>query len=137
MPDSQSPLSAALARIGDRWKLLIVDALLSGPLRYSDLQQAVPGISTNVLSDRLKALEQERLVVADPYSERPTRYDYALSASGKELAGALKLLADWGARGSDEVDPPRHRPCDTSLEVRWYCPTCEVWADANPEVWHA
>jgi DNA-binding HxlR family transcriptional regulator len=122
---SGSPLAAALAAVGDRWTLLVVEALLEGPQRFNDLQEDVAGIAPNTLSDRLRRLEQEGLAVAQPYSERPPRYSYELTPDGRELAGALRLLADWGARHTDSVEPPRHDLCGTPLEVRWYCPTCE------------
>ena len=120
-----SPLAAALAAVGDRWTLLVVEALLEGPRRFNELQDEVTGIAPNILSDRLRRLEQEGLAIAQPYSERPPRYSYELTPDGRELAGALRLLADWGARHSDSVEPPRHDVCGTPLEVRWYCPTCE------------
>jgi DNA-binding HxlR family transcriptional regulator len=120
-----SPLAEALARVGDRWTLLVVEALIDGPRRFGDLQDDIPGIAPNILSQRLRHLEHEALIVARPYQERPPRMVYELSAAGRELAGALRLLADWGARHSDAAEPARHGPCGTPLEVRWYCPTCE------------
>ena len=126
-----SPLADALARVGDRWTLLGVGALIDGPRRVGDLQEAVPGIAPNILSQRLRHLEREALVVARPYSERPPRMVYELSAAGRELAGALRLLADWGARNSEAAEPARHGACGTPLEVRWYCPTCERTVDED------
>jgi DNA-binding HxlR family transcriptional regulator len=120
-----SALAEALATVGDRWTLLIVAALLEGPRRFGDLQRDVPGIAPNILSQRLRALESQGLVLAERYSERPPRFVYELGASGRELAGALRLLSDWGARHRDDVEPPRHSACGTPLEASWYCPTCE------------
>ena len=125
MADTPSPLAAALDSVGDRWTLLIVEALLDGPRRFGDLQDGLGGIAPNVLSQRLRRLEGEGLVVARLYSERPRRFVYELSASGHELAGALRMLADWGARNRDSSGPPRHEACGSSLEARWWCPTCE------------
>jgi DNA-binding HxlR family transcriptional regulator len=122
-PAQPSPLQAALDRVGDRWCLLLVESLLDGPRRFNDLQAALPGIAPNILSDRLKRLERERVLLSRPYSERPMRLTYELTADGRELAGALRLLADWGAR-ADSSDALRHRTCGTQLEARWYCPTC-------------
>ncbi|MGH9040483.1 MAG: winged helix-turn-helix transcriptional regulator [Acidimicrobiia bacterium] len=119
MSTPPSPLDAALARVGDRWSLLVVEALLAGPQRFNDLLAAVPGVATNVLSQRLKRLESEAVVVARPYSERPPRFSYELTATGAELAGALRLLAGWGG-----AELPRHTACGTPLETRWHCPTC-------------
>jgi DNA-binding HxlR family transcriptional regulator len=120
-----SALADALAAVGDRWTLLVVAALLEGPRRFGDLQDEVHGIAPNVLSQRLRQLERSALVVARPYSERPPRFVYELSAAGRELAGALRLLAGWGARNAEGATAPRHAVCGTPIEARWWCPTCE------------
>lgn len=117
-------LSEALEVVGDRWTLVVVAALLDGPRRFGELQGEIAGIAPNVLSQRLRHLEHHGLVVARPYSQRPPRFSYELTGSGLELAGALRLLAGWGARNSDE-GAPRHAVCGTPVEARWWCPTCE------------
>lgn len=121
----RSALADALATVGDRWTLLLVAALLDRPRRFGELQQEVQGIAPNVLSQRLRQLERNALVVARPYSERPPRFVYELSAAGQELAGALRLLAGWGARNAEDSAAPRHAVCGTPMEARWWCPTCE------------
>jgi DNA-binding HxlR family transcriptional regulator len=121
-----SALAEALARVGDRWTLLVIEALLAGPRRFGDLQSELPGIAPNILTQRLRHLEQEALVVSRPYSDRPPRFVYELTSAGGELAGALRLLADWGARHAESPDPLRHAECGTALEARWWCPSCEV-----------
>jgi DNA-binding HxlR family transcriptional regulator len=123
-----SPLADALARVGDRWTLLVVAALLERPKRFNELQDELEGIAPNVLSARLKGLVEQALAVAQPYSERPPRFAYELSESGRALAGALRLLADWGARSAG-AEPYRHEACGGTLEARWYCPACEVVVD--------
>lgn len=119
------PLDEALTRVGDRWSLLVVAAMLDGPRRFNDLLKAVAGIAPNTLSQRLKHLEHQGVVVATPYSRKPPRLVYDLTAGGRELAGALRLLAQWGAATSDAVDGVQHAACGARLEARWYCPTCE------------
>jgi DNA-binding HxlR family transcriptional regulator len=132
-PDpNQGPLAAALDRVGDRWSLLLVEAMLDGPRRFNDLLEAVPGLAPNILSDRLRRLEREGIVVARPYQERPLRMAYALTAEARDLAGALRLLADWGSRRAAEGaahELLRHAVCGTPLEARWYCPTCTLPVD--------
>ena len=123
-----TPLADALERVGDRWTLLVVAALLDRPKRFNELQDELEGIAPNVLSSRLKALSEQALIVAQPYSERPPRFAYELSESGRELAGALRLLADWGARAGG-AEPYRHEPCGAALEARWWCPTCGIVVD--------
>jgi DNA-binding HxlR family transcriptional regulator len=130
-----SPLAEALNRVGDRWTLLVVAALLDGPRRFNELQEAVDGVAPNILSSRLKALIEHALVVQHLYQERPPRFVYELSESGRELAGALRLLADWGARSAGSAEPLRHQACGSALQARWWCPSCEspVEDDAGEE----
>jgi DNA-binding HxlR family transcriptional regulator len=78
-----------------------------------------------VLSQRLRALERDALLVARPYSERPPRFVYELGSAGRELAGVVKMLAVWGARNTGGENAPRHAVCGTEMEARWWCPTCE------------
>ena len=122
--DAPSPLAAAVARVGDRWVLLVVDALLDGPRKFGELQESLTGIAPNILSNRLKQLVKEGVVVTRPYSERPLRLEYALTGSGQELAGALRLLAHWGTGQSPDADQPRHDSCGTPVVPVWWCPTC-------------
>ena len=129
-----SALAEALARVGDRWTLLVVQALLAGPRRFNDLLGEVPGIAPNILSERLKRLERDALLMSRLYIERPPRAAYELTAEGKELAGALRLLAHWGARHAVPSEVPRHSECGTPLEARWYCPTCDHLVEGEPEM---
>jgi DNA-binding HxlR family transcriptional regulator len=130
-----TPLATALDRIGDRWSPQIVAALLEGPRRYGELQAGVAGIAPNILADRLRRLEADGLIVASAYAERPPRFEYRLTAEGRALAGALRLLADWGTLhgGAASVDQAvlRHDACGTALEARWYCPTCGDVVDVD------
>jgi DNA-binding HxlR family transcriptional regulator len=121
----RSALADALATVGDRWTLLLIAALLDGPRRFGELQDDVGGIAPNVLTQRLRQLERNALVVAHRYSERPPRFVYELTVAGRELAGVLRLLAGWGARNAEGAAAPRHGVCGTPMEARWWCPTCE------------
>jgi DNA-binding HxlR family transcriptional regulator len=126
MPTIDGPLRSALTRVGDRWTLLVVEALLEGPMRFNELQQGVGGIAPNVLSQRLRSLEGDGLVLAEPYSERPVRLSYRLTGGGAALAGALRLLSQWGADHTGQVgDGVVHEACGTVAEARWWCPTCD------------
>lgn len=127
--DAAPGLRLALARVGDRWTLLVVQALLDGPRRFNEIQSELGGIAATVLTQRLRRLERDRLVVAEAYSSRPVRYAYRLTATGESLAGALRLLTSWGSehgsvRGED-AQPVVHEGCGTPAEPRWWCPTCD------------
>ena len=123
-----SGLDSAMARVGDRWTLLVIEALLDGPRRFTDLHGAIPGVATNVLAARLRRLEADGLIAAVPYSTRPPRLAYQVTAAARELAGAVRLLAHWGGDATGEGGP-HHQACGTALEARWYCPTCERITD--------
>ena len=130
-----SALDAALHRVGDRWSLLLVEALLPGPQRFNELLDGLDGLAPNILSARLKALEAEGILAARPYSQRPYRVAYVLTARGAELAGALRLLAHWGGQRSSTraraAAPPHHATCGTVVEARWWCPTCARVVDEH------
>lgn len=137
-------LSDALAAIGDRWSLLVAAVLLDGPSRFGELQERLPGIAPNILSQRLRRLEERGLVLAQPYSDRPPRYLYELTGAGRELTGVLRLLTDWGIRhtSGEALEPPRHESCGSELQARWYCPICreavaEPGEDAGGELYYA
>jgi DNA-binding HxlR family transcriptional regulator len=127
---STSPLAEAMGRVGDRWTLPVVEALLERPRRFGELVERLPGIAPNILTDRLRNLERDGLAVARPYSHRPPRSTYELTDEGRELAGAVRLLSEWGARHGG-AEPARHAACGTPLGVRWYCPTCEQVVDED------
>jgi DNA-binding HxlR family transcriptional regulator len=129
-PPATHALDAALERVGDRWTLRLVEALLESPRRFGELAEAVDGIAPNILTDRLRRLERHGIVIAEPYMRRPIRHVYRLTADGEELAGVLRLLASWASGGGERAEPLRHAACGTPLEARWFCPTCaRVLAD--------
>ena len=139
-PAPVSALDAALHRVGDRWSLLLVEALLPGPRRFNELLDGLDGLAPNILSARLKALEAEGVLAARPYSQRPYRVAYVLTARGAELAGALRLLTHWGAQPSSArgrgAAPLHHATCGSAVEARWWCPTCDrvVADDEAPDL---
>jgi DNA-binding HxlR family transcriptional regulator len=123
-------LAEAAERVGDRWSLQVIGALLAGPRRFGDLLALLDGIAPNILSKRLERLETDGLIVGEPYSRRPVRHTYRLTAAGADLAGALRMLAHWGAihRSArpehEEAGALTHARCGTTLDARWFCPTC-------------
>lgn len=126
-PDDESAMRSvtmACEVIGDRWSLPVVAALLDGPLRYTELRQLLPAIAPNILSARLRSLEQSGLVVASRYTARPPRFDYQLTPDGAALADAVRLLGAWAAGRAGAPDAPLHETCGTQLELRWWCPAC-------------
>lgn len=93
------PVARTLDLIGERWTILILrDLLLQGPRRFQDFQDSLTGVAPNILSARLKALEENGLVTRRVYSERPVRLEYLLTERGRSLGPVLKALRDWGNR---------------------------------------
>lgn len=96
--------------VGDRWTLLIVRELLTGPRRYGDLQEGLPGIATNLLADRLRHLEQHGVV------DRDSRGTYKLTKWGQGLAEPVYALARWAGRLMAE------RADDDEFRSAWLVP---------------
>jgi DNA-binding HxlR family transcriptional regulator len=91
-------LARALDVVGERWTLLIIRELFSGECRYSDLREALPGIATNLLAERLRQLQRHGLVESDD-APRPVRATvYRLTERGRELGPALRGLVAFGGR---------------------------------------
>ncbi|MFB6450219.1 winged helix-turn-helix transcriptional regulator [Bradyrhizobium tunisiense] len=96
--DASCPVARTLDIVGARWTLLIVRDLLPGTMRFQDLQERLPGMAPNVLSDRLKTLEEHGLVRREFYSDHPPRAAYTLTDSGRELGVVVLALGQWGVR---------------------------------------
>jgi DNA-binding HxlR family transcriptional regulator/putative sterol carrier protein len=91
-------LARALDVVGDRWALLIVRELVPGPRRFTDLIDGLPGISRNLLTERLRALEDDGVVARAELPPPAARQVYELTEDGRDLANAMLPLVAWGAR---------------------------------------
>ena len=91
------PVAKTLDLIGERWTLLLLrDLLLQGPRRFQDFQASLPGVAPNILSARLKSMEDHGLVRRQLYNERPPRLEYVLTDKGRSLGPIVKAMRDWG-----------------------------------------
>jgi DNA-binding HxlR family transcriptional regulator len=84
-----------LARVGDKWTLLTITVLASGPLRFTALHEQVAGVSQRMLSQTLRALNRDGLVTRTAYPEMPPRVEYALTPLGRSLNEAVSGLVHW------------------------------------------
>jgi DNA-binding HxlR family transcriptional regulator len=91
-------LAYALEIVGERWTLLIVRELMPGPRRFKDLQEGLPGISTNLLAERLKVLEGQELIRQRTLPPPAASRVYELTPLGKSLERTLLELGKWGSR---------------------------------------
>ncbi|MBV9544382.1 MAG: helix-turn-helix transcriptional regulator [Chloroflexi bacterium] len=95
-------LARALEMVGERWALLIVRDLLVGPRRFTDLRQGLPRIPTNVLSERLKQLEQTGVVQRRVLPRPAASVVYELTPYGSQLEDVVMRLGVWGAQSLDQ-----------------------------------
>jgi len=131
-----TPFEEALSLLGDRWTLALVDALRGQGLRFQQLQEALPGIATNILTARLRRLEEGGLLLRRAYSQRPPRAEYRLTPDGEEAADLVKTLRHWSARTRGGQGTVTHTACGTAAEPVWWCPTCDLKVDPQePPVW--
>jgi DNA-binding HxlR family transcriptional regulator len=100
-PEASNPHAACkavvetLARIGDKWTVMVVGALSEGPIRYNEIRRRVEGISQRMLTLTLKGLEQDGLVTRTMYPTIPPRVDYELTELGRKLIVPLQALSEW------------------------------------------
>jgi DNA-binding HxlR family transcriptional regulator len=91
-------LKRALALIGPKWTLQIVEALLEKPRRFTELERALVDVNPKVLTDRLRELVESGLVLRTYHAEVPPRVEYSLTDRGRALRPAITALERWGAR---------------------------------------
>lgn len=91
-------IAQSLNIIGDRWTLLIVHEIFVGHTFFNEIKKGLNGISSNLLSERLKYLEDEGLIKSELYSDHPPRYRYTLTKSGEDLEDVFNALIIWGSK---------------------------------------
>jgi DNA-binding HxlR family transcriptional regulator len=131
------PIARTLDLLGDKWTLLIVRELLRGKRRFRDIEAGLPGIPPNLLSDRLKVLEQASIVTREYFRELPPRVEYSLTQRGDDLAPVLESLADWGMRYMMDGEVPCQKLEPDLLFFhlpRFFCPDKAAGLTATVEV---
>lgn len=108
LPGRPCPIAASLEVVGERWALLVVRELVMGSRRFSDVV-AGTGAPRDRIAARLKVLEQAGVVERRRYQERPERFEYALTASGRALVPVLDALLAWGLEHAVAPDDPDRR----------------------------
>ena len=106
---SDGKISRVLARIGDKWSVLIVMLLTSRPHRFNEIKRAVGGISQRMLTLTLKGLERDGLVWRRVHPTIPRRVEYGLTELGCSLAEPVRSLGEWARAHTDELDAARAR----------------------------
>jgi DNA-binding HxlR family transcriptional regulator len=96
--DECDAISATLARIGDKWTLLVVELLASGPMRFNEMRRTIGSISQRMLTLTLRGLERDGLVTRTVYPMIPPRVDYELTKLGRTLREPVIALAEWARK---------------------------------------
>ena len=92
------PVETAAKVVGSKWRLMILRELMKGTRRYSEIQKGIPEISQKVLTENLKSMERDGIVIRKAYAEVPPRVEYSLSPLGDDIKPVMKALAEWGKK---------------------------------------
>jgi len=119
-------IAQTLNIIGDKWTLLIIRQLMLGYDTYKEIQDRLAGIPTNLLSNRLKSLEEDGLITSQLYQSHPPRYRYLLTESGQDLADVFNSIMLWSERNLKKCHKIlTHSECGHKIELTYYCPNCD------------
>jgi DNA-binding HxlR family transcriptional regulator len=102
-------VSSVLARVGDKWTVLIVALLGDGPKRFNEIKRMVGGISQRMLTLTLRGLERDGLVKRTVFPTVPPRVDYELTDLGRSLWRPVEALAGWARANQAEIEAARQR----------------------------
>lgn len=89
--------------IGNKWKLLIMRNLLSRPWRFNELRKSLDGVSQKVLTDSLRQLESDGIILRTVYPEVPPRVEYSLTELGESMRSILSAMENWGKSYKDTL----------------------------------
>jgi DNA-binding HxlR family transcriptional regulator len=121
----QCNIAQTLNIIGDKWSLLILHQMLIGNETYKEIQDGLDGIPTNLLSERLKTMESDELIMRELYQTHPPRYKYSLTKKGYDLEDVFNSLILWGEKYLDKCYKKLvHNECNCSIVHRYYCSNC-------------
>src|SRR5205807_2820584 len=109
LPEGCRAVSDVLARVGDKWSVLVVTKLGGGPLRFNELRRMIEGISQRMLTLTLKGLERDGLITRTVYPTIPPRVDYQLTKLGRGLLVPITGLANWAGENRQKIQDAREK----------------------------
>src|SRR6201987_2630464 len=109
VPEDCRAVSEVLARVGDKWTVLVVSTLGEGPKRFNELRRALGSISQRMLTLTLRSLERDGLVSRTVFPTIPPKVEYALTDLGRTLIEPMVRLADWGVANRKAIEDKRRR----------------------------
>ena len=100
----ECPVATTVQLVGSKWKLLILRNLMARPWRFNELKKSLEGISQKVLTDALRAMEADGIIIRTVYPEVPLRVEYSLSETGESLRPVLKSMEAWGIAYKEKME---------------------------------
>ena len=101
LPDC--PVATTVSLIGSKWKLLIMRNLLARPWRFNELQKSIDGISQKALTEALRSMEADGIVIRTAYPEVPPRVEYSLTELGESMRPIIKSMESWGLTYTEQM----------------------------------
>jgi DNA-binding HxlR family transcriptional regulator len=109
LPADCRAVSDVLARVGDKWSVLVVTRLGAGSMRFNELRRSIGGISQRMLTLTLRGLERDGLVTRTVFPTIPPRVDYALTSLGRDLLEPVSALGEWATRNQAKIARAREK----------------------------
>ena len=109
LPGDCRAIGDVLARVGDKWSILVVSRLGDGPLRFNELRRSIGGISQRMLTLTLRGLERDGLVTRTVFPTIPPRVDYELTSLGRDLLNPVAALGAWAIRNQPKIAQAREQ----------------------------
>ncbi len=100
----ECPVATTVSLIGSKWKLLIMRNLLGRPWRFNELQKSIDGISQKALTEALRSMEADGIVVRKAYPEVPPRVEYSLTELGESMRPIIKSMESWGVTYKEQMN---------------------------------
>ena len=100
----ECPVATTVSLIGSKWKLLIMRNLLARPWRFNELQKSIDGINQKALTEALRSMEADGIVIRKAYPEVPPRVEYSLTELGESMRPIIKAMEDWGSAYKEQMN---------------------------------
>ena len=100
----ECPVATTVSLIGSKWKLLIMRNLLGRPWRFNELQKSIDGISQKALTEALRSMVDDGIVIRKAYPEVPPRVEYSLTELGESMRPIIKAMENWGTAYKEQMN---------------------------------
>jgi DNA-binding HxlR family transcriptional regulator len=126
-------VTSVLARIGDKWSVILVALLGDGPMRFNELRRTISGISQRMLTLTLRGLERDGFVTRTVFPTIPPRVDYELTPLGVSLLEPVRAMGEWAIKNAATIEEARSR-FDSRPNAQLYSTEAGIDSSAVPEL---